>query len=319
MRVETIRELAERDERFLPSGLDPTEGTWRFAGSMDFIEQYLTLCSLLTELDDFRRLGREVCEDLAATGVRYAEAVFSPSNHAQRLGGDWDGPIEALLEGLADGERATGVIVRLTPDIVRDNGPEVGRRVLEVALRFAGRGVIGLNCAGSERIDIAPFAPMFREAKDAGLISVPHAGEWAGPQNVWATLEHLLPDRIGHGVRAIEDPRLVAHLADIQIPLEVAPVSNVATGVYPSLREHPFLALRDAGVILTLNSDDPPMFGGWLTEVFQQARETWELRDVALADLARTGVRSSFADATLQASIMAEIDEWLGRLRPRET
>ena len=215
--------------------------------------------------------------------MRYAEAVFSPGNHARRLGGDWHGPIEAVLDGLAAGERAHGVTVRLCPDIVRDAGMDDADRTLEVALRYAGRGVVALNCAGSERTGIEPFARHFRAAEDAGLRSVPHAGEWAGPENVWATLEHFRPDRIGHGVRAIEDPALVAELARRGIPLEVCPVSNVATGAYPSLAAHPFPALRAAGVVVTLNSDDPAMFGGWLTDVYAAAREAWDLEDGELA------------------------------------
>jgi aminodeoxyfutalosine deaminase len=201
--------------------------------------------------------------------------------------------------------------VRLGPDIVRDLGVEHADRVLEVALKYAGRGVVALNCAGSERTDIGPFARHFRAAKDAGLKSVPHAGEWAGATNVWATLEAYEPDRIGHGVSAAGDPDLVAHLADLRIPLEVSPVSNVATGVYASLADHPFERLRAAGVVVTLNSDDPPMFGAWLTDVYEAARQTWEYTDEQLAEIARTGVRASFADDDLKAAIDRDIDGWL--------
>ena len=309
MRISTVRELAERDGSSVPTGL--VDGSWRFRDSLDFIDQYVAMCGLMTELDDFRRLGLEVTQDLAANEVRYAEAVFSPSNHAARLGGDWFGPIEAVLDGLAAGERETGTVVRLDPDIVRDLGMDEADRVLEVALKYAGRGVVALNCAGSERTDIAPYARHFRVATEAGLRSVPHAGEWAGPRNIWSTLEHLRPDRIGHGVSAIEDPALVAELAERRIPLEVSPVSNVRTGVFPSLAEHPFMRLRDAGVIVTLNSDDPPMFGAWLTEVYEAARDAWNLSDETLADIARTGVEASFADPALKTSIGAGIDAWL--------
>ena len=104
-------------------------------------------------------------------------------------------------------------------------------------------------------------------------------------ENVWATLEHYLPDRIGHGVHAIEDPALVELLAERAIPLEVCPVSNIATGAYASLADHPFQRLRDAGVIVTLNSDDPELFGGWLTDVYEAARDTWVLEDEDLAGL----------------------------------
>lgn len=310
VRVQTVRELADRDGAALPHGL--TAEGWRFESGLDFIANYAELCALLTRPEDFRRLAMEFSEDLAANGVRYAEAVFSPSNHAARLGGDWFGPMEAVLDGLEAGRREHGVTVRLCPDVVRDLGMEEGERVLDVALKFADRGVIALGAAGSERTDIGPFAPLFRRAKDAGLRSVPHAGEWAGPDNVWATLEHYLPDRIGHGVRAIEDPRLVQELATRGVPLEVSPVSNVRTGVYGSLQEHPFLSLREAGVTVTLNSDDPPMFGAWLADVYERARATWGLSDEDLAAISRAGVDASFADAATKRELSREIDAWLG-------
>ena len=309
MRTATVRELAARGGTTPPSGL--VEDGWRFAGFDDFIAQYTAACALLATIDDFRRIAYEFCEDEARAGVRYAEVVFSPSNHAARLGEDWFGPIEAVLDGLEAGRRDFGVTARLAPDLVRDAGLELAERSLEVALKFAGRGVVALNAAGSERAAVAPFGPLFRRAKEAGLRAIPHAGEWAGPRNVWETLEHYLPDRIGHGVRAIEDPALVEHLASAGIPLEVSPVSNVATGVYASLADHPFQALRAAGVTVTLNSDDPPMFGAWLADVYRMARDTWSYDDTDLAEIARTGVRASFADDDLKGAILAGIDAWL--------
>ena len=310
IRPTTLLELADRDGARLPRGFSP-EG-WRFTGPADFIGNYAEACTLLREPEDFQRLGMEVCQDLAANGVRYAEAVFSPSNHATRLGGDWVGPLEAVLDGLERGRQSHGVAVRLTPDVVRDLGLDAGEHVLEVALKFADRGVVALNAAGSEGTDIGPFAPLFRRAKDAGLRSVPHAGEWAGPENVWQTLEHYLPDRIGHGVRSIDDPRLVEHLAERGIPLDVCPISNIATGTFPSLADHPFLRLRDAGVVVTLNSDDPTMFGGWVAHVYQEARDAWGLSETDLAEIARAGVRASFADRATKADLEQGIDAWLG-------
>ena len=163
---------------------------WRFNGPDHFIDQYGDVCNLLREPDDFRRIGVELCEDLAAQGVRYAEVVFSPAQHAGRLG-DWFGPIEAVLDGFAAGERDTGVVVRMEPDVIRDFGVELAEEVLQVALKYAGLGVVSLNCAGSERQPIAPYADIFRRAVESGLHSTPHAGEWSGPENVWDTLEHL--------------------------------------------------------------------------------------------------------------------------------
>ena len=232
---------------------------------------------------------------------------------SRRLGGRVERFVHVAAPGrlLAAGAREHGTVVRITPDVVRDLGVEAAERTLEVARKFADDGVVGLNCAGSERSEIAPFGPVFRAAKEAGLRSVPHAGEWAGPENVWQTLEHFLPDRIGHGVRAIDDPRLVERLAAAQIPLEISPISNVATGVYRSLEEHPFLRLRDAGVVVTLNSDDPPMFDAWIGDVFEAARRACGLSDEALAEIARTGVRCSFADDATKAALEEGIDAWL--------
>ena len=140
---------------------------------------------------------------------------------------------------------------------------------------------------------------------------MPHAGEWAGPENVWQTIEHFLPDRIGHGIRSIDDPRLVEVLAARAIPLEISPISNVATGACRSLSEHPFLRLRDAGVIVTLNSDDPPMFGAWITEVSEAARRAWGRSDRELAEISRSAVRASFADHAVRAEIERGVDDWL--------
>jgi adenosine deaminase len=311
MRVATVRELAERTGAAVPSGL--LDDRWGFGGFEDFIAQYTSTCALLRTPDDFRRLAYEFCEDEARTGVRYAEVVFSPSNHAPRLGDDWFGPIEAVLDGLEAGRRDFGVTTCLAPDLVRDAGLEMAERSLEVALKFAGRGVVALNAAGSERAPVAPFGPLFRRAKDAGLRSIPHAGEWAGPSNVWETLEHCLPDRIGHRVRAVDDPALVEHLASTGIPLEISPISNVATGMYADVAAHPFRVLRDAGVTVTLNSDDPPMFGAWLTDVYEMARVTWSYDDHELAEIARTGVRVSFADDDVKRDLLDGIDAWLAR------
>ncbi len=314
VRAATLRELADRDGAALPHGL--VGDRWTFGGPADFIDNYIELCQLFGHIEDFRRLAIEFCEDLAASGVHDAEVVFSPGNHARRFGDDWYGPIEAVLDGFATGGREHGVTVRLCPDIVRDNGLDDAERTLEVALRFAGNGVVALNCAGSERTDVAPFAPLFRRAARAGLRSVPHAGEWAGPENVRATIEHLRPDRIGHGVRAAEDPSLVMRLAELGLPLEMCPVSNVATGAWPDLATHPFPALREAGVVVTLNSDDPAMFGGWLTGVYETAREAWGLSDADLAHIARTAVDVSFADDGRKAALRADIDAWLAADEP---
>lgn len=309
IRPETVRELADRHGLPVPAALG-AEGWTRFRNNIHFIEQYVEVCGLLGDLEDFRRVAYEFCHDLAAQNVRYAEVVFSPAQHAARVG-DWFGPIEAVLDGLAEGERSFGVVTRLSPDIIRDLGMEQARRTVEVALKFLGGGVVAINSAGSERAKPGVYAELVGAAVAAGLHSVPHAGEWAGPQNIWETLASLTPERIGHGISAVEDPALLAHLADIRMPLEVCPTSNVATGAVASLPDHPFNRLREAGVVVTLNSDDPGMFGSWLTDEYTIARDVFGLRDDELAEIARAGVRSSFADEDVKVGIEVGIDAWL--------
>ena len=309
MRSDTVRDLADRRGVAPPAAMG-ADDTWRFTDAGDFIDQYGAVCNLLRDLDEFRRIAYELCEDLAGQGVRYAEVVFSPAQHAERLG-DWFGPIEAVLDGFTAGERDTGVIVRVEPDVIRDYGIALAEETLQVALKYVGRGVVALNCAGSERGAIAPYADIFRRAVDGGLHSTPHAGEWSGPQNVWDTLEHLRPERIGHGVRSIDDPALVERLAGMAIPLEVCPSSNVATGVYGTLADHPFPRLRQAGVVVTLNSDDPGMFGSWVSDEYVAARDVFGYEDEELAEIARAGVRASFADDDVKRVTLDEIDTWL--------
>ena len=271
MRIATVLELADRNGVPAPAGLGP-DG-WRFDGFLDFIDQYIALCDLLTELDDFRRLGDEVSADLAANGVRYAEAVFTPSAHAAAFGDDWTSPLEALLDGLAAGAREHGTLVRVTPDVVRDLGVPAAERTLEVALAHMDAGVVGLNCAGSERADIAPFAPVFRAAKRRRA-AIGAARGRVGRARERVADARALPAR-PHRPRRALDRRSRGSWSispTAAIPLEISPISNVATGAYPSLELHPFMRLREAGVVVTLNSDDPPMFGAWLADVFEAAR-----------------------------------------------
>jgi adenosine deaminase len=309
IRPDVVRELADRTGSRSPVGL--REDGWEpFGNPLRFIAAYVEVCELLKDLEDFRRIGHDLCHDLALEGVGYAEVVFSPAQHAARLG-DWFGPTEAVLDGFASGARDFGVVARLAPDIIRDLGMEQARGTVEVALMFLGRGVVAINCAGSERAKPGVYADLVRTAVEAGLHSVPHAGEWAGPQNIWETLASLSPERIGHGVRAIEDPSLVAHLAEIGIPLEMCPTSNVATGAVASIETHPFPVLRDAGVVVTLNSDDPGMFGSWIAAEYEVARRSFGLSDEDLADVARTGVSASFAEPALKRKLLDGIDAWL--------
>ena len=156
------------------------------------------------------------------------------------------------------------------------------------------------------------FQPHFDAARAAGLHSVPHAGETTGPETVWHALRLLGAERIGHGTSSAQDPELLTHLAETGIPLEVCPSSNVATRAVATLAEHPIRTFRDAGVTITVSSDDPPMFGTTLNREYEIAADLLGLDETGIADLARTAVRVSFADDAVKTRLLGEIDEYAG-------
>ena len=225
MRVATVLELAERNGVPVPSGL--TETGWRFSGPGDFIEQYIAVCGLMTRLEDFQRLGREVGEDLAATGVRYAEAVFTPSAHAATIGETGSGRSRHCWTASPPASATTGTRCGSRPTWCATSG-WTRRRARSRSRGSSPAAAWSRSTARAASVAaIAPFATCSAAPGTPACDSVPHAGEWAGPENVWETLEHYAPDRIGHGVRAIDDPQLVETLAERRIPLEVCATSNV--------------------------------------------------------------------------------------------
>ncbi len=190
--------------------------------------------------------------------------------------------------------------------------PSVAVEQAQLAAAHADRGVVSFGLANDEAIGPPePYAEAFAIAKEAGLLSTPHAGELAGPESVWGALETLQPDRLQHGVRSIEDPELVKVLADSDIVLDVCPTSNLLLSVYPSLAEHPLPQLLEAGIQCSLNGDDPLLFGPVLLHEYELARTEMGLDDAALASVARASISGSGAPAELKASALGSIDEWL--------
>lgn len=218
------------------------------------------MTSCLRTADDYELIAYECGEGLARQNCRYAEVTFSPCTH-DTLGM----PHEACFAGLTRGRERPradfGIESAWVFDIVRGGGAARADYTTSVAIEGRDDGVVALGLGGVEvghRPE--PYAPSFARARAAGLRGVPHAGETVGPESVWGALRALGAERLGHGVRAIEDPALVAHLAEQRIPLEVCPTSNVRLGVYPDYTAHPFARLHAAGVVVTVSSDDPPLF-----------------------------------------------------------
>jgi adenosine deaminase len=217
-----------------------------------------------------------------------------------------------VLDGLAEGGRRSGIVCRVYVDVVRGIGLEHSRRAMEVAAAHLGDGVIGIGLGGEERFPPEPYAEIFREALARGLHSIPHAGETHGPESVRGAIDALGAERIGHGIRVLEDPALVEEARERGIGFDVCPTSNLMTRSVASLADHPLPAMLEAGLRCTLASDDPSMFHSFLFDEYELCRRGLGFDDETLATLARNGVRASFAPAELAAELERGIDAWLG-------
>ncbi|MFJ9244731.1 adenosine deaminase [Streptomyces sp. NPDC101776] len=279
----------------------------------DFMSSYRVAARLVREgpRENLLRLVREVVEDAAADGAVWVEPQVNPLTYEDDPGAALD-----LLDTVIDEGRRTAARLGIGFGVLvyarRNADPLEAVRTARLAARRAGNGVVSFGLAGDEaQYAPEPFAQAFTVARDAGLIPAPHAGEFAGPAGVRAALDVLGARRIAHGVRAVEDPALVARLAAEGVVLDVCPSSNVALGVVESLSVHPLPLLLQAGVRCTLNADDPLLFGPGLLDEYETARTTFALTDLQLAAIALTSVESSGAPRATMEDAATRIEEWL--------
>ncbi|WIX74979.1 adenosine deaminase [Amycolatopsis carbonis] len=298
VRPATLRELADANGVALPGE------TRTFTGFRDFADYNSLIRACLRTPEDFERVAREFCVDEAAQGTRYAEVTFTAASHGERLG-DLEMPLVSVLKGLSEGELETRVIL----DHSRRRSVERAERTLRLAL--AHDEVVGLGMAGEERHSLVPFAGVFAEAREAGLHLVHHAGEHAGPESIREALDVGRTERLGHGIRVLDDPELVTEVRDRGIALEVCPTSNVVLGLVPSLAKHPLPRLVGAGLAVTLNTDVPSVTRTTLTDEFTTARDTFGYDDTALTALAEAAVTASFAPEETKTVLRKEIAAWL--------
>ncbi len=224
-----------------------------------------------------------------------------------------EGYTEAIESARVEAERDFGLVLRWIYDIPGEFGVPSADATLDYALNHRPEGLVGFGLGGPEAgVPRSQFQSHFERARAAGLHSVPHAGETTGPQTVWDSLTLLHAERIGHGTSSAQDPELLRHLAETGVPLEVCPSSNVATRAVATLDEHPIRAFREAGVTVTVNSDDPPMFGTTLNREYEIAADLLGLDEAGVADLARTAVQASFAPGDVRARLIGEIDAYAG-------
>lgn len=302
IRAPTLLEIARRNDVSLPaSTVEGLRELYRFRDFDHFIEVWILTTNALRTAEDFRQVVVDYAAEAASHGAVYIEGIFSPAERVAS-GVAWDIIFSGYCDGAVEAEEEHGVVVRLTPDIYR--GASLGEAcdVARWAARFKERGVVGVGLGGLEAAyPPEPYAPAFAIAKDAGLGSVPHAGEVAGPGSIRGAIDALGADRIRHGIRAIEDPALVAELVDRQLVLDVCPTSNVCTKAVSSLDMHPLPQLVAAGVLCSVSTDDPAMFDTDLGREY----ELLSTMGVDTAAVYEAGVRGALCDEATRQRLTA--------------
>ncbi|MGO4417978.1 adenosine deaminase [Streptomyces sp. MCAF7] len=306
-----VAELAARHpDSKVPADPEALADYFVFRDFAHFIDVYLSVVDLIRDADDVRLLTYEIARDMARQNIRYAELTVTPYSSTRR-----GIPDVAFVEAIEDARKAAeaelGTVLRWCFDIPGEAGLESAEETARIACDLGPAGLVSFGLGGPEiGVPRPQFKPYFDRAIAAGLHSVPHAGETTGPQTIWDALTELRAERIGHGTSATRDPKLLAHLAEHRIPLEVCPTSNIATRAVATLDEHPLREMVEAGVLVTINSDDPPMFGTDLNTEYAVAARLLDLDAAGVAALAKNAVEASFLDPAGKARLSAEIDAY---------
>jgi adenosine deaminase len=315
MRPSTLLELADKYGVHLPealrSGEPPKLRATDERGWFRFQRLYDAARSCLRAPEDIQRLVLEAAQEDVRDGSRWLEIQVDPTSYAPRLGGLIPA-LEIILDAVERAMRETGLGIRVLVAANRMKHPLDARTLARLAVRYRDRGIVGFGLSNDERRGFArDFDRAFAIARDGGLIAAPHGGELSGPSSVRDCLDDLHAFRVGHGVRAAEDDRLLARLAERGVTCEVCPASNVALGVYDKPEDVPLRTLWDAGVPMALGADDPLLFGSRLAAQYELARDAHAFTDEELAELARQSVRGCVAPEDVRRGMLAGIDAWL--------
>ncbi|MDH3231099.1 MAG: adenosine deaminase [Alphaproteobacteria bacterium] len=303
-----VRRLADRNGIALPDGLFADADSFAWTDFPDFLRAYDAASMCLRRAEDYRDVTYEYLAACARDGAIYVELFTSP-DHAAEVGMSYLDHLEGTVAGIGDAARDFGIVGRIIVTCVRHLGPERGLAVARDVVAEPHPWVVGFGMGGDETaFALSDFLPVFALAADAGLGCTVHAGERCGPESVYAALDALPVTRLGHGVRAIEDPRLVERIARDGIVLELCPHSNVATGVYADMASHPFPALRAAGCRVTLNSDDPPYFATSIGREYATAATNFDMDGEALRAVTRTALEAAFVDEDTRTDLLARLD-----------
>jgi adenosine deaminase len=304
IRWATLREIGDRNGVTVPGEGGAFGGFGQFAAHNELVR------NCLRRPEDFTRIAAEFCADEAADGTRYAEVTFTAAAHGERLG-QMEMPLEAVLAGLADGQARHDIECRVILDHSRRRSVDRAWQTLRLAARYADQGVVAIGLAGDESYPLQPFAAVLDAARDAGVHLVHHAGEGGGPDSIREAIHVGHAERLGHGIRVLDDPALVDELRERALPLEVCPSSNVALGFVPAFNAHPLPRLRDAGLAVTVNTDIPVVIGTSTAAEYTRVRDAFGYDDAVLADLARAAVDASFAPTATKKRMTERTDDWL--------
>jgi adenosine deaminase len=303
---ELVRRMAERNGVRLPDRLLSADGRFRYTDFLDFLNTYDLSASVIRTGRDYRDITYEYLCDCAGEGAIYVELTASP-DHAREVGLSDEAHLDGIAQGIDDARRDRGIEGRILISAVRNFGVEKAIAVAHHAAERPHPYVVGFSMAGDEaNYPATLFAEPYAIAAAAGLGCTIHAGEWAGADSVRAAIT-LPVTRIDHGVRAVEDPLLVAELAERGIVLDCCPTSNVVLGVYDNYESHPLPTLRAAGIKVTLGSDDPPYFGATIGGEYELCAERMGLSEQDLREITSTAIDAAFCDEELKAALRARL------------
>jgi aminodeoxyfutalosine deaminase len=316
---ETLLRLSKKHGVDLPAkDLDGIREFYTFKDFDHFVRVYMKINDCLVTPEDVGLITEELGNEAARQNIRYLEVTISPGTLVYIHGMTFDEILEQINAGAERARVNHGVQMRWVLDVIRDMPPHIREAGARFAISAMDRGIVALGLGGTEaKFPPEQFTDLFDLAREAGLPSVPHAGETAGPESIWNALKLLDAVRIGHGVRAIEDPALMAYLAEHQIPLEVSPTSNICIGVFDSWEDHPIRKFYDAGIPVMINSDDPPMFNTTLTQEYRELVNRFGFSVPELEDITLNALRYSFLPATDRDALIDEFQSSFTRLRQK--
>lgn len=303
-------ELARRNGVQLPySSVDDVRAAYIFRDLQSFLDIYYAGCCVLLTEQDFYDLTWAYLQRAATQGVRHAEIFFDPQTHTDR-GVPFETVVTGIHRALQDGESRLGITSGLILCFLRHLSAEAAMRVLVEALPFR-EWILAVGLDSSEvGHPPAKFKDVYERARESGLLAVAHAGEEGPPAYVWEALDALKARRIDHGVRSVEDERLVGRLVEEQIPLTVCPLSNVKLRVFPNLRAHNLKQMLDRGLLVTVNSDDPAYFGGYVADNFRDTAAALGLSREQLLTLARNSFVASFLEERQRRQYLDDVDRF---------